>query len=1412
MSNKKYSVTIGISMPTDNLRKSSRDAMSLIDRMVQRQLESVKSLIAADRARGASHERLMRQMTQSEQVVTAAINRETRAATQIYEREARRTTQIRTQQTREAEREIRRFERERQQTMRASEQAIARLAKQESDTRIREGRRAAREIERSLNQVRATSEHTAKDSGSSFSTFLGASFFGNLAANAVSAFFSKAKDFIPESTRLAAETQNALKGLTSVSLFKGIDQSEAEVAVKSLRFVRGGIISIGDASVSVKNLLSTGFGLKQSIDLMERFSDASAFGKQSALDYGDAIRGASEGIKNQNSILVDNVGITKNLSVILKERGFQLEDLSDKTKGLAAREALYAGLLAESQAQVGDADKLMQGYTGTIAAQDTAYQNLQRAIGDIIITHPALIASNQIVTEQINETTSEIQRQGTEAGKLADTIITEWARIKASTLPFMAGMKNAAQAAIAAELAIFTATRFVILRTSEVLVDQMKQAVASIVNIGIEGVNKVNQISERLTGRSIFSGSIQPFVPAPTDFGARGAKTELDVFAKMFSQSVDRFDKTIEESREIDRRIDAARELRDYQRRFSPELVRRIDQSANEGRLAESRAFAEELGGGGGKARKAAAEKLTDIQSIERSAERGALKALLDLGKQFGFVAGMNQSAGAHNKGSLHPLGRALDFSVKGKSASEISRFIEELTAVGYTVFDERTRPKGQKVWGGPHLHAQFGAGGLNKALAQDAFERQSNPFIGLTPPQIVQIIATTQRGVQPKSRVPLTLDTPEGASMIELPIAIQRQWDLYYNDAGNREKALHDRRLDYAAEIEVAQRDMLTSIGNVESDLEHLRAQNADDQFSEQRRLLAARSEEFDLLKRITATEDERANGPLNKTLRIQLALLEDINQIRRRDEDAIKSQNRSMLELADAEIFHGEQARANVLDHLSRARTQTEVFSDAIISSYEAINDVVFRGVQKITGGISILDNLIAGLITRITNRLFQKLLDVLIPGGSSSQNQQSAGGSIVGSLTGGFGGGRGGGGLLGNLFGGGSITSPQSAQASLLSRIFGGGGSMTAPASLSAAGGSWASVGAQLGSGQLANAAQLTGPGGMFSGGGLGGMLAGPGMMGALGGMLPLLGVGLGASLGVGAGGQSGLGQVLGGLGGALGGGALGLLGFTALGGTFSSPALVAMLGVLGPAALIAAPLLIAGAIILKKNKERQLAEQVRNTAGIDTRTAIYQLLAEATAGRATLSMAKMQFEEIHQNYLSKLAPIKDDKTRRNALLWWDHIAGISKDPGGATVALWPMIELAAIAGEKRQNDLKRMTPVFAHGGINQMNQLIRVSRGEGVRGPGSNMVNVVPGQFQGREDTEFMFAPRGTEIIPRSRMSGARGFANGTDGDWNPNIDIKINIDKDGMAEAVITSPRFKTAVIRNFKIGRLEKKI
>jgi hypothetical protein len=68
---------------------------------------------------------------------------------------------------------------------------------------------------------------------------------------------------------------------------------------------------------------------------------------------------------------------------------------------------------------------------------------------------------------------------------------------------------------------------------------------------------------------------------------------------------------------------------------------------------------------------------------------------------------------GHHNLGSKHYRGEALDFSARHLisgaplSAEYVAHLYRDASASGLLIRDERTRPPGQKVWGGPHFHVE---------------------------------------------------------------------------------------------------------------------------------------------------------------------------------------------------------------------------------------------------------------------------------------------------------------------------------------------------------------------------------------------------------------------------------------------------------------------------------------------------------------------------------------------------------------------------------------------------------------------------------------------------------------------------------------------------------------------------------
>jgi RHS repeat-associated protein len=75
--------------------------------------------------------------------------------------------------------------------------------------------------------------------------------------------------------------------------------------------------------------------------------------------------------------------------------------------------------------------------------------------------------------------------------------------------------------------------------------------------------------------------------------------------------------------------------------------------------------------------------------------------------KEEGFTV-TSTTGGAHNIGSAHYLGKAVDVRTWDHTAAQVDSFMGAARNEGYLVGDERVRPTGQKVWSGPHLHLQL--------------------------------------------------------------------------------------------------------------------------------------------------------------------------------------------------------------------------------------------------------------------------------------------------------------------------------------------------------------------------------------------------------------------------------------------------------------------------------------------------------------------------------------------------------------------------------------------------------------------------------------------------------------------------------------------------------------------------------
>lgn len=196
----------------------------------------------------------------------------------------------------------------------------------------------------------------------------------------------------------ASELSSALVGLQSVVEGQGRSFEQAQGFIEE--YIKDGLIPATNAINAFKNLALRGYNTDQIETVMNALKDAAAFGRQSSYTMGEAVQSATEGLKNENSILVDNAGVTKNVAQMwddyARSIGTTVNNLTQQQK----IQAEVAGILEESRYQTGDAAKVSGTYAGVVMQLTAAFYNLKVAVGNIFM--PILQQIIPIITTAVN--------------------------------------------------------------------------------------------------------------------------------------------------------------------------------------------------------------------------------------------------------------------------------------------------------------------------------------------------------------------------------------------------------------------------------------------------------------------------------------------------------------------------------------------------------------------------------------------------------------------------------------------------------------------------------------------------------------------------------------------------------------------------------------------------------------------------------------------------------------------------------------------------------------------------------------------------------------------------------------------------------------------------------------------------
>lgn len=190
-------------------------------------------------------------------------------------------------------------------------------------------------------------------------------------------------DFGKASVTAAKEFENAMIGLQSIVEGQGRSFQKAKSFIED--YISDGLMPATEAATAYKNLAMRGYTDDQIQQTMVALKDSAAFGRQGSLSLGQAVASATEGLKNENSILVDNAGVTKNVSVMWKEYAASIGTTVGNLTKQQKIQAEVNGILEETRFQIGDAAKISDTYSGQVLHLGFAFNNLKIAVGNALM-------------------------------------------------------------------------------------------------------------------------------------------------------------------------------------------------------------------------------------------------------------------------------------------------------------------------------------------------------------------------------------------------------------------------------------------------------------------------------------------------------------------------------------------------------------------------------------------------------------------------------------------------------------------------------------------------------------------------------------------------------------------------------------------------------------------------------------------------------------------------------------------------------------------------------------------------------------------------------------------------------------------------------------------------------------------
>jgi len=196
--------------------------------------------------------------------------------------------------------------------------------------------------------------------------------------------------FVRSTKEAVTQAEASYRGLEAVANFAGVGIGRAMESAG--RIAADGLMTTAEASKALQNLLARGYSLEQAESTLLRLKDAAAFNRAAHLSMGEAVVTATEGLKNENSVLVDNAGVTKNVSKMWEDYAAKVGKSANQLTQAEKIQAEYNGVMAETEAQMGNAAKASEGLQGQQAQLNANWENMKIQVGEALVPAFAKLA------------------------------------------------------------------------------------------------------------------------------------------------------------------------------------------------------------------------------------------------------------------------------------------------------------------------------------------------------------------------------------------------------------------------------------------------------------------------------------------------------------------------------------------------------------------------------------------------------------------------------------------------------------------------------------------------------------------------------------------------------------------------------------------------------------------------------------------------------------------------------------------------------------------------------------------------------------------------------------------------------------------------------------------------------------